>query len=245
MKAVRMIWELLGSPQPEGSGLRLLTSQEAVCKVCGTTQKVTADAQKALGANFTDRNLYAKPDSTRVCACCLWACSGRGVRTIRMWSVVAAPGINLPESQDKASAWIGNHDGVCLTSRHDTSPILRILLDPPETKWAVSIAVSGQKHVMPYTGLNQGCTGMIRMEASDIPYTKDAFTSAYYPALQLRRMGASADMIREGQPPRFDDIKQAHAWKQLNNELTPWKGSPILDLALWTITKPIMEGNQS
>ncbi|AKV55523.1 hypothetical protein BACT_1087 [Bifidobacterium actinocoloniiforme DSM 22766] len=245
MKAVRMIWGLLGSPQPEGAAAKLLSESESVCKVCGTRQAVTADASKALGSNFTDRSLYASPESGRVCDCCLWACSGRGVRTIRMWSVAAAPGVTLPDSQEKAAAWIGQHDGICLTSRHDTSPILGLLLNPPESEWAVSIAVSGQKHVMPYTGLNHGPTGMIRMETADVPYTQEAFSAAYRPALELRRMGASAEMVQAGQPPRFEGMEQAKAWKRLNSDINPWKGSPILDLALWAITKPIMEGNHS
>lgn len=243
MKAVRMIWGLLGSPQPEGSGAKLLEQHEAICKVCGTMQPRTADAGKALGANFTDRSLYADPASDRVCDCCLWACSGRGVRTIRMWSVAAAPGVGLPDSQEKAAAWIGLHPGVCLTSRHDTTPILRLLLDPPATPWAVSIAVSGQKHVMPYTGLNCGPEGMIRMETADIPYTAGGFSEVFRTALRLRRMGCSADMIQAGQPPHLENTRQAHEWRKLDQRVVPWKGSPILDLALWTITKPIIEGD--
>lgn len=243
MKAVRMIWELLGSPQPEGAALRLLEHHEARCRICGTVQPLTADVSKALGANFTDRSLYANPDSNRVCDCCVWACSGRGVRTIRMWSVAAAPGVDLPDSQEKATAWIGQHQGICLTSRHDTTPILRLLLDPPATPWAVSIAVSGQKHVMPYTGLNQGQEGMIRMETSDIPYTAKGFTEIFYTALNLRRMGCNADMIQAGQPPHLENTSQAYDWQKLDQRVNPWKGSPILDLALWTITKPIIEGD--
>lgn len=245
MKAVRMIWGLLGEPQPEGAASRLLKKHEAPCKVCGTIQPVTAPAGKALGANFTDRSLYADPDSDRVCDCCLWACSGRGLHTIRMWSVAAAPGVSMPPSQEKAAAWIGQHEGITLTSRHDTTPILRLLLDPPDSPWAVSIAVSGQKHVMPYTGLNTGPTGMIRMETSDIPYRKETFTIVYQTALQLRRAGAGPDMIQDGQPPRFDDMSQARRWQRLDHGITPYKGSPILDLALWTITKPIIDKGET
>lgn len=239
MKATRLIHDLAGRPNVEGGVAKLLTDRPSVCCVCGREEQMTAPADRALGANFTDRRMFTRPDSDRACAACVAVCSGKPPRTWRMWSVVATPGHELPPSQEKASAWIGQHDSLCLTSRADTHPIIDTLLDPPDTEWVVSIAMSGQKHVLPYAQINSGTVGVIRMEATDVAYRTGDWRQVFSAALGLRRLGVPADDILHGTPRYLHTRDHLAQLTTLNRQLTGWHNTPLLSVALWTITKGI------
>lgn len=241
MKATRLVHQLAGRPEAEGAVQRILVDEEAVCAVCGNVEARTAQVDRALGANFTDRSMFARPDSDRVCAACVAVCSGKPPRTFRMWSVVATPGRALPPSQEKAAAWIGQHDGLCLTSRADTTPIVDTLLNPPEGPWVVSVATSGQKHVVLYAEVNEGARGIVRMEATDVPYSVESWVGVWRAALDLRRLGVPADDILLGRPRYLHSREDLNRWAVADGLLQKWHRSPLLNLALWTITKGICD----
>ncbi|KMY23299.1 hypothetical protein ACU19_04810 [Actinobaculum suis] len=161
-----------------------------------------------------------------------------------MWTVVATPGRDLPASAEKAAGWIGNHPGICLTSRGDTTPVIDTLLNPPATAWVVSIAVSGQKHVLPYAEINHGGYGVVRMENSDIPYLQGEWEFVFKHALALRRLGVPAADVGEGNPRYLKTREELELWQNHNTALGPFLRSPLLDLALWTITKGIIENDK-
>lgn len=231
-----MVWELAGRPDPPGT-VRF-EDNDAVCVMCGRAVQRSALAAKAIGANFTDQALYRRPDSTRICPACVWCCSGRGLATLRLWSVAAAPGIDVGASQPKA--WLQNLPGLCLTSRADPAPVADLLLTPPPGEWAVSVATSGQKHVLPYARVNRG-GGLwtVRLENTDITSTPTQWRTVLGHTAALRAAGHGAEQVRDGSP----DVRAVktpadlQTWRALAVGLLPYLRSPLLDLALWCCTK--------
>lgn len=241
MKATRLVHELCGAPEPEGPALKLLDTVSARCCMCGRIEPRTAVADKALGTNFVDRTLFTAPSEARVCAGCLVVCSGKPPRTFRMWTVVATPGLDLPASQEKAAQWIGQHAGVCLTSRANTRPVIDVLLDPPASEWVVSIAVSGQKHVLPYADVNTGARGVIRFESVSVPVDVRDWRHVFFAALGLRRMGIPVESIIAGTPKNLRTVADLERWRELDARLEGWRDSQLLAVALWSITKGIID----
>ena len=244
MKAPRLIHELTGRPPVEGGASRAFTDTPAICAMCGQETNKTAPADKVLGSNFTDRGLFSSPHSDRVCWACVAICSGSPPRTFRQWTIVATPGRELAPSQPKATAWIGQHEGICLTSKANTTPVIDTLLDPPAGPWVVSIAESGQKHVAPYAEINHGNTGTVRMETVNIAYERDTFRHVFSHALALRRIGIPSDAIMTGIPKFIKTRAMLDTWRTHQNELQPFHGSPLLALTLWAITKGIIENDR-
>lgn len=235
----RLVWESAGRPSPVASVTALLNTT-GTCRMCGLSDLPTAPADKALGTSWTDHSCWRQPASTLVCAACLWACSGRPPATIRMWSTVCAPGVDLPPSSPRAP-WTG--PGLCLTNRGNTRPIIDLLSDPPVGPWLVTVAMSGQKHVLPYGTVNQGrsATWTVRMEDTTITAAPAQWQEVHQHAVALRRLGVRDSDILTGTPgPYLRTAADLAAWAHHAARLTPYQGSPLLRLALWTITKEII-----
>lgn len=236
--ATRVVWEVAGRPSPVASTAAHLRDAPGTCAICAELADFTADFDKSLGANFTDRSLI-RAQTSRVCAACLWCCSGKPPATLRMWSVVAAPGESLPESQPKA--WLQGTAGLCLTNRASTRPIIDMLAAPPVGNWVVTVAVSGQKHVVPYAVANSGSgRWTVRVEDHNVTATPGEWARAHGLALALRRLGVPAECIPRGEPRFIKTQAALTQWRALDQDITPWKNSPVLTLALWTITKEVI-----
>ena len=239
--ATRLVWELAGEPAPAAASVAaLLKPDPGMCAICAHHCPVTASADAALGANVPDRGHLRVPSSTRVCTACLWCASGKPPATLRMWTVVAARGARLAVSQPKA--WLQDVPGLCLTNRANTRPVIGILGDPPGTDWVVSVAVSGQKHVIPYAHVNRGGgPWTIRVEDHSITATPRQWRHVHHHALELRRLGIPADAVQNGEPRYIKTRAALDKWRAHNEELSQWHNSPLLTLALWTITKETMQ----
>ena len=244
--ATRLIYDTAGRPGfATATTGRLLVQNPAPCCICGQVEQETADADRSMGSNFADRGHLRNHHSTRVCRGCLWCASGKPPATLRMWSIVCAPGNLLPPSQPKA--WLQNTPGLCLTNRANTQPIIDILATPPAGDWAVTVAVSGQKHVVPYAEVNHGPgPWLIRVEDHDVASTPGEWRTVFGAALALRRLGVPAEAIEAGDPRFVVKGGATRAlldqWRDLATPLKPYVCSTLLNLALWTITKPIIEG---
>lgn len=239
----RLVWELAGSPAPVESMAKLLTDTPAVCAVCGERSPRTATAGRALGTNFTDRSMFHDTRSDRVCPACLWCTSGKPPATLRMWSLIAAPGVDVGPSHEKA--FLQDTPGLTLLNRANPAPIAHILAHPPAGPWLVTVAVSGQKHVLPYGTVNHGPgRWTVRMENSTLTATPGEWATVHCHALALRKLGVPADDIRTGIPRYLKTADDLTTWHYHNTRLTPWVGAPLLDLALWTITKGTMTDEQ-
>ena len=237
MTPTRFVYDLAGRPALVASVAAMLTDTPgAVCAVCAEPADRTAAVDKALGANFTDRTMFRDSRSSRVCQACVWCCSGKPPATLRMWTIVAAPGVDLGPSQPKA--WLQNTPGLLLTNRADPAPVARILADPPAGPWLVTIAVSGQKHVLPYGHVNHGSgRWAVRMENTTITADPGQWRHVHHHARALRQLGVPADCVAAGTPGGIRTADQLTAWRTHAGQLTQWVGSPLLHLALWTLTK--------
>lgn len=239
--ATRLVWELLGEPAPQGATASIPTVP-GTCAMCGQRDERTAPITRALGKNFTDQSCFTDPRSDRVCWACMACCSGRPPASLRMWTIVATPGRDLPASAEKASTVYGARPGICLTSRANTRPIIDTLISPPDGSWLVSVATSGQKHVLPYATVNHGSgVWRVRMETVTVTSTPEEFATITKRAIQLRRAGVHSDDILAGRPGRVTSRHELDERMTILNQLTPYTHSPILGLALWSITKGITD----
>jgi len=232
-----LVYELAGRPPLIASVEALFADDAGVCAVSGDHVEHTAPLKKALGANFTDQSIY-RARTDRVGRAAVWCCSGKAPASIRLWSVIAAPGVDLPASQPKA--WIQNTPGLCLTNRADTGPIIDILTNPPVGDWMVTIATSGQKHVVPYGTVNHGPgPWAVRFEATTVTSTPDEWAHVITHAARLRAAGHRPDDITAGAPtmPALKTREAVASWRDLSGHLTRYTHSPLLDLALWCLTK--------
>ena len=240
--ATTIVWDLAGRPEIAAQSVgRLLSDHESVCGMCATRQPRTADMDEALGANFTDRGCLHHPGVTRVCAACLWCCSGKPPTTLRMWSIIAVPGEELPASNPKA--WLQDTPGLHLYNRSATTALVKVLANPPLGRWVASVALSGQKHVLPYAVVNLGGgRWTVRVEDHNVSARPEEWRHLRSTALRLRRMGVPADAVMDGRPTFISGGDLAE-WRELNTQLAPWLGSTQLGLALWTITKETMNND--
>ncbi|AWB84798.1 hypothetical protein [Corynebacterium liangguodongii] len=238
--AQTLIWETAGRPGVTGAKGKLLKPEPAICAITGEYCEVTADATRALGENFTDQSLW-RAHTGRVGQAALWCCSGKGKDSPRMWSWVCAPGHDVPDSVEKAPLHV---PGLCQTNRGNTRPIIDTLMSPPAGEWVVCVAVSGQKHVLPYATTNRGVgEWTIRMEDTTITATPTQWRTVFESVLALRRLGIPADSIKTGRPDHIKTLEKLRWWQEYQSTLAPYQTSPLVDLALWCITKPIMEDN--
>jgi len=187
------------------------------------------------GANFTDHNMLRDFSSGFVCVPCAWVMSGRGTQGFRLWSVICRTDRELPPSHEKADK-LGPH--IQLTTRGDLSAAVELLLDPPDSEWVVSIAISGQKHVVPYAWANRGSTWTVRMEGIDVVSDSVTFARVLFHAASLRSLGFTADEILSGVPSVHRITAEIFPlWTYHADALRRHRGGALLDLALVCITK--------
>lgn len=232
-----LVYRLAGSPNLAATQDKLMTDNApASCAVCGRRVDRHGPLAKVAGQNFTDQYWLADPVSTRVCPACTWCLTGKPPNTIRMWTILAAPGQEFPTSNPKA--FLQNTPGLMLTSRGDTKPVVDILCDPPDTDWVASVAISGQKHVLPFAHINHG-TGpwRVRMETCTITSTPAEFGRIIDHAAHLRSAKHSADSVLHLTPGPLKTRAALALWQQHATPLHRFRGSPVLELALWALTK--------
>ena len=80
------------------------------------------------------------------------------------------------------------------------------------------------------------------MEDTTIEINHTRFRWVFEETLTLRRMGVTAENIKNGAPDNaiktHDQLKH---WRHISQRIEHLRTSPLVDLALWCITKPIME----
>ena len=234
--ATRIVYERAGSPDiTAASTAKHLKDHPAVCAICGHREPVTADFDRALGKNFSDRSLL-EGGTSRVCKACLWCCSGKPPATLRMWTIIA----DGQPCRTHEKAFLQDTPGLSLINRGNPQPLVDLLRDPPDEPWVASVSLSGQKHVLPYTRVNHGRAWVVRIEDTQVAATSDEWATVHDAAMELRRMGIPAEAVREGRPVLIKTADQLATWRAVNQLLTGWHRSPLLDLALWTITKGTM-----
>lgn len=235
-RAARMVWEQAGQPAPSAvSVAKLLTDTPAVCAMCSTHSDITASADRALGQNFADRSLFENPNTGRICPGCLWACSGKPPASLRMWSIICAPGHALPPSSPKAYL---QHPAIFLHNRAAGRVFGEFLASPADGPWVMSIALSAQKHVLPYAEINHGSgPWTVRVEDHTVTSTPTQWAAVREHARAIRALGVPEAAVLDGHPAFIKNRDQLNTWTQHNRHLTRFHRSPLLAFALWTITK--------
>jgi hypothetical protein len=229
----RLVWELAGRPSVAvASVAELFADVEAPCALCGSVESRTAPTGKAVGGNFTDQYLLARPDSSRICEGCVWVCSGKPPATVRMWTVVARPDLPAPPSHPKAVLPSGSH--VHYTARNDMRWVAATLCDPPAGPWLVSVAESGQKHHAPYARVNHGAgRWTVRMDQVDVVALPGQFADVLARVVALRRVGFTSGEIETGAPSvvHLSAPGGLDLWRAHGQPLAPYRRSPLLHLA--------------
>ena len=246
--AAPLIYQTAGRPPLVKTAAQHLQPHPAVCTLCNQHTDTTAPAHRALGNNFTDRTHHTGPDNNRVCTACLWAVTGRGVNAPRPWTILCTPGHPTPPHADKAQAWAGTRPGLAYLTRAHTRHINQHLLNPPTTEWSLNIAVSGQKHLIPYTTTNTG-TGpwTIRYETTNITATPTHYRHILDTVTALRRAGHRDTDIKTGRPTHtaIKTRTDLDTWHTHAQTLAPYQTAPITDLALWTLTKDTLNDDHA
>lgn len=141
-------------------------------------------------------------------------------------------------ASSKVPVPVSKHLHLC--NRRDTSVIIGLLTNPPDDHWAVAVAQSGQKHLLPYTQVNAPGTDVweARWEATNITSTPNRFRRLLGAVAALRVAGHHPDTITRCRPSvpalRGDGLT---AWRRHEPTIRPYAGSPIMDLALFLTTK--------
>jgi hypothetical protein len=234
--AGRFLWPLAG--RPSHGRKQHDAPDSAACLVCGEPTGPTATtAKEALGINF-DLNQAARRDSTWVCEGCAWALAGRGLRTLRLWTVAAVDTPTAAASHPKADGMpCGPH--IQLTNRADMRWVAHLLTSPPPGEWLVTVAVSGQKHVVPYAHTNTGRGAWAaRVEGHTVTAHPDEMRALLARVAALRAAGFGPDQIASLNPgTHMSSRDRLDAWRTHADPIHRYRGSPLLALAALMPTK--------
>lgn len=231
MNITHTVWDATGrDPHPKA------TDTPGTCLICGATWDRTLRAKDGCGANFDYRD--AKAPTDRVCEPCAYVLSGKPPKTFRMWNTLVDTTGGLPPNDEKAPY---PSDGrVHLCNRKNMGTIVFYLTEPQTTTWAACIAVSGQKHILPYTPVNRPSADriMVRFEATNITTTPQEMSQLIGAVAALRLAGHGVSSIHTATPtvPALTREGLA-AWKKYGPRIGPHAGSPILGLAIHLTTK--------
>lgn len=239
VSAAGLVWELAGRPDPG----KPTVTHHGPCYVCGQPchGDVAVTTKKALGVNF-DHTRAGNRTSGHVCAACMWALSGKPPLSLRMWSGIAATNRHFPPNHPKC-AYTGLGDRIHLTNRADAREIAHLLTDPPDGPWCCWIAISGQKHVLPYTAVNHGAgPWAVQVEDAVATSTPDAFALTLAQVIALRQAGFPEQAIQAGHPGTWiDGPERLAAWTTWGVPLSTLAGSPLLQLACLIPTKGTLD----
>lgn len=230
--ASHLLWEVAGQPPcPK----KTRSCPDGTCCVCAEPCEQGVSVRDQFGAHFIDHNMLRDFSSGFVCVPCSWVMAGRGSAGFRLWSVVCRTDRELAASHEKADK-LGPH--IQLTTRGDLAEAVSLLLDPPESEWVLSVATSGQKHVLPYANTNRGRLWTVRMESVDVNADSDAFAHVLFHAASLRALGFTSEEILSGEPSVHRVSPESYpAWLKHSEAIRTARGGPLLDLALVCITK--------
>ena len=131
--APRLLYELRGAPQVPLAE----ACPEQPCWVCAAPAACGVQVDRWMGSNFTGQNKVRSPESTHVCAACVYVMAGRPPDTFRLTSHLFELG------------------GEYLTPNKGDKPAIRRFLRRQHLgPWFAAIADSGQKHIVPWTPIN-------------------------------------------------------------------------------------------
>ena len=211
----QLIHGLIGCPDPSKD--RGVSEMKGSCLVCGSTYEMGSPSKYALSKTDTDRARFAAEWSEMVCTACTWCSEGRPPDTLRMWTVIYRedgqiknPGTfreyitKKQEKKDKiysVSSLLEVESRVALINRSDLSPLVRAMVDPPESKWSAAIAESGHIHIVRFAPVNAGRGyWTVIFEREEISATPGEFTKNLWHIANLRQAGFHTEDIENNSP---------------------------------------------
>lgn len=233
--ASQLIYEDAGSPDVKGKPCN------KPCAVCGGYGE-TGLPIETLPGTFTAYDQMLSPDSDIVCSACVWAMSGRPPDTLRLWSFVyRETGEHIESPRPKGigpRTWAGN--------KADMSPVRKILLDPPEGAYAVTLADSGQIHVLPFAPVSVGREWSVQLDRHRIDGRPEQLKHLLFHSASLLLAGFGREEVEKGVPNTHNYMKAREAWHRhmphLDGSLDRrWCGSRMLSLSLFIINKRDLE----
>ena len=123
-------------------------------------------------------------------------------------------------------------------TKADKDRIVQILITPPRTAWTLAIG-DGQKHVAIYTRVNRGS---VSSTPAQVVYFDGALVT-YAPRVLLSLLGAVRSLLTAGhrreqiESGRYTNMAGMGEARRREPEIRPFRGGPLLLLALW-LAKP-------
>jgi hypothetical protein len=186
--------------------------------------------------SFTDQDQALVSASPWLCRGCTWSMTGRPPDTLRLWTVVyREDGTSFPAAHP-ASKDLGPR--IHLQNKADPSGARAILMAPPAGRWVCSVADSGQIHTLPFAPVNDGAGRYgVRFERATIWTTPAEYRRIDAAIRELQAAGFSKEDIA-GRPSPYRLTSETIAiWRRLEPTLAPYRGGPLLDLALFLTRK--------
>lgn len=194
-----MIWEAAGSPAVDACRL-----VEGSCWYCGAEMTRGQDVRQWAGSGFNAYNRALRRSdtgATDICEACVSVCS-------RISPVPGRPpkpgkkyGGNYRNYSHGAARMGDGSVRYINTTKAETPAMVDFILDPGGLEWAVALATSGQKHVIPHAPTNgSGDTAIIAFEDLAIRFSRREFKVVNAEMNALRQSsGCSVAAITTGE----------------------------------------------
>lgn len=175
-----IVWRAHGSP-----AVALCEDASGLCWICAGRLTRGVLVSKWMGANFVGQNRVRYPPGTHACEACIYVMAGKPPDTLRMQSHL----------------W-DEHTGYQkpIKSREGLREMVAFLRREHAGAWLAAIGESGKKHVIPWTPVNRGGTGVILFEESPITLPREpSGWKLLDDVCEIRTLGASSEEIEAGQ----------------------------------------------
>lgn len=255
--ASQILWKEAGKPEPNKDVGTVESNFR--CLTCGHDCKSMYPAKEAIPRTETGQDHFALHRSDVVCAGCWYVSKGRWKDQFRLWSIVYCEDGGLPDHYPSVYDQWGEDvgydvrlqplvencdDRVQVTSRGDLSAAALIMMDPPKSKWFVSVAESGQKQVIRHAEVNVGDNYTVRFEVQDVDTDASTMRKLYRASTELKSDGWSNQDILTGQPSQSkmyklkDKISRFH---KIQEAIKKYQNTIQLELCLFSITEETID----
>jgi len=245
------MWKLAGRPCPDIDP----EPMPQPCCICGHPCEQGGPADDVVPKTESGRHHFASPWSEWACAGCAYVSKGRWKDQFRLWSVVYCEDGGLADHYTSVYEQWGDEvsydvrlqplveqaeDRVQLTCKGDLREAMRLMCDPPDCAWAVSVADSGKKQVMRYAEVNHGSPWRVRFEDTDVACDAATWTDITWHAASLKLDGWSERDILTGETRQSKLYKmrdKIDGWLLHSEALGEHHHSRALELALFCMTR--------
>lgn len=234
--APALLWRAAGCPDPR----RSTSAAVGMCYWCASSIDGPAcRVGDVITDSFTDQDQAFARGSPLLCVACSWAMTGRPPDTLRMWSLAyREDGAAMPPHHEACTV-IPALPNVTAQNKADPSVFRGMLRSPPAAgQWFVSIADSGQVHVLPFAPVNSGKGRYgVRFERNTVWAYPDEYVRLDDAFGALMTAGFSKGEIESGEPYVSRISVAGDAWARHFPTIRPYVNSGLLGLVSFLIRK--------